>query len=170
MTPEQFKSVFPNVRDWIVNTLAASASTARSAASFNFPRLPIFYSNDLLGRAKVVFVDKCPVPPLSALGLNQFAEFENMNVSGITYLDTYFVVWHEAERESLHFHELVHVVQWQVLGPERFLALYADGLEMHGYRNSLLEVMAYDHEARFNSNGEPYAVEGAVSQQLEAFL
>ena len=57
-----------------------------------------------------------------------------------------------------------------MLGPERFLALYADGLEKHGYRDSPLEVMAYDHEARFNSNAEPYAVETAVRQQLKAFL
>jgi hypothetical protein len=170
MTPEEFKSVLPFVRDWIARTLATSAPQARSAASFNFPRLPLFYSNDLLSRTKVVFVDRCPVPPLSAIGLSQFVDFENMNASGITYLDTYFVLWHEAERESLHFHELVHVVQWQVLGPERFLALYADGLERHGYRNSPLEVMAYDHEARFNSGTTPYSVEAEVRQQLQGFL
>ena len=76
-----------------------------------------------MARAKVVFVDKCPVPPVPAIGLTQFADFENMNASGVTYLDTYFALWHEAERESLHFHELVHVVQWQLLGAENFVAL-----------------------------------------------
>jgi len=119
--------------------------------------------------AKVVFVDKCPVPRLSAIGLSQFADFENMNASCITCFDTYFVLWQEAERESLHFHELVHVVQWQLLGAERFLALYADGLEKHGYRNSPLEAMAYHHEARFNTNAQPYSVEAAVRQQLQQF-
>lgn len=131
MKPEQFQRVFPLVLDWIGQAVAASAAKAKPVASFSFPRLPHYYSNDLLARAKVVFVDKCPVPPLSAIGLNQFSEFENMNVSGITYLDTYFVVRHEAERESLHFHELVHVIQWQALGAERFLTAYADGLEKH---------------------------------------
>jgi hypothetical protein len=169
MKPEEFQRVFPLVRDWIEQTLAASAATAKPAASFNFPRLPRYYSSDLLARTKVVFVDKCPVPPLSAIGLNQFSEFEKMNVSGITYLDTYFLLWHEAERESLHFHELVHVIQWHVLGAERFLAVYADGLEKHGYRNSPLEVMAYHHEARFNSKEPPYSVEAAVCQQLKHF-
>jgi hypothetical protein len=100
----------------------------------------------------------------------QFAEFEAMPARGITYLDTYFILWHEAERESLHFHELVHVVQWQVLGPERFLAMYADGLVKQGYRNSPLEVMAYDHEARFNADGEVYPVETEVRQQLQALM
>lgn len=168
MTPEQFNAIYPFVRDWIGKTLAASAPQARSAAYFNFPRLRGFYSNDLLHRAKVVLVDKCPVPPLSAIGLAQFAEFESMNASGITYLDTYFVLGHDAMRESLHFHELVHVIQWQVLGPERFLALYADGLERRGYRNSPLEQMAYDHEARFSGGVEPYSVEAEVQRQLTA--
>jgi hypothetical protein len=168
MTPEQFRLVYPFVRDWIGRTLAASADKAKPVASLNFSRLPNYYGVELLERAKVVFVDKCPTPSLSALGLTQFAEFEKMAASGITYLDTYFVLWQEAERESLHFHELVHVVQWQVLGPERFLAMYADGLEKHGYRDSPLEVMAYDHEARFNSNAEPYSVEAAVHEQLQA--
>ena len=166
MKPEDFQKVFPFVRDWITQTLAAHAAKAKPVASLNFFRLPHYYSGELLARAKVVFVEKCPVPPLSAIGLNQFADFENMNPSGITYLDTYFVLWHEAERESLHFHELVHVIQWQLLGAEKFLALYADGLEKHGYRNSPLEVMAYDHEARFNSNESPYAVEAAVQKQI----
>ncbi len=170
MTPEQFQRVFPFVRDWIARTLAASAANTKPVASLNFPRLPGYYSKHRLTRAKVVFVDKCPTPPLSALGLNQFAEFENMNASDITYLDTYFILRQEAERESLHFHELVHVIQWQVLGADRFLAVYADGLEKQGYRNSPLEVMAYEHEARFNSNAEPYDVETAVRQQLKAFL
>jgi hypothetical protein len=169
MTPEQFQRLLPLVRDWIVRTLAASAAKAKPVASLDFPRLPRFYSNDFLSRAKVVFIDKCPTPPLSALGLTQFAEFETMNASGMTYLDTYFVLWHQAERESLHFHELVHVIQWQILGVDRFLAVYAAGLEKHGYRNSPLEVIAYDHEARFDSE-EPYSVETAVRQQLQAFL
>lgn len=170
MKPEEFQKVFPLVRDWMFHTLGAHATKARSVASLTFQRLPRYYSNDLLARTKVVFVDKCPVPPLSAIGLSQFGNFENLNASGITYLDTYFVLWHEAERESLHFHELVHVIQWQLLGAERFLALYADGLEKHGYRDSPLESMAYDHEARFNSKEPPYSVEAAVGQELKHLL
>jgi hypothetical protein len=170
MTHEEFQKVFPFVRDWIVQTLATHAPRAKSVAAFDFHRLRSYFNSELLARAKVVSVDKCPMPPLSAIGLSQFADFESMNASGITYLDTYFVLRHEAERESLHFHELVHVIQWQLLGAERFLALYADGLEQHGYRNSPLEVMAYAHESRFNSNEPPYSVEAAVQQQLKSFL
>ena len=40
---------------------------------------------------------------------------------------------------------------------------------MHGlWDNCPLEVMAYDHEARFKSNAEPYAVEAEMREQLES--
>jgi hypothetical protein len=68
--------------------------------------------------------------------------------------------------ESLHFHELVHVVQWRILGPERFLWAYADGLERFGYRNSPLEVVAYDLQERFDAGVKPFDVEAEVARRL----
>jgi len=167
---DQFNRVFPLVRDWIDRILAETAPVAKPVATFNFPRLCQYYSAELLARAKVVLVDKCPVPPLSSFGLGQFEDFENMHPEGITYLDTYFVRRPLAVQESLHFHELVHVVQWQILGVERFLALYAGGLETESYRDSPLEVMAYNQEARFRGDTAPYAVETELRQQLQAWL
>ncbi len=87
-----------------------------------------------------------------------------MEAGGITYLDTYFVRADEAQSESLHFHELVHVIQWRLLGPEKFLALYADGLERFGYRNSPLEVMAYELQERFEREQQPFDVEAACQK------
>jgi len=58
-----------------------------------------------------------------------------MDAAGITYLDTHFVRADQSRVESPHFHELIHAIQWRSLGPERFLALYADGLERFGYRS-----------------------------------
>jgi hypothetical protein len=107
------------------------------------------------------------VPPLSAIGLNQFTAFENGNYDGITFLDTFFVKHHRAADESLHFHELIHVVQWRLLGPERFLAAYAAGLEVYGYRNSPLEVMAYDAQAAFDQNARPFDAEKLVAEKLK---
>ncbi|MBE0544600.1 MAG: hypothetical protein IH623_24945 [Verrucomicrobia bacterium] len=98
-------------------------------ASFSLSRLPQYYSQDILTKEKVVVVPKVPVPPLSTMGLDRFSDFERMGAGGITYLDTYFVRADHAHIEALHFHELVHVIQWRLLGPERFLAIYADGLE-----------------------------------------
>ena len=89
-------------------------------------------------------------------------------MSGITYLDTYFLERSAAADESLHFHELVHVVQWQVLGPKDFLLLYAAGLAERGYLECPLEAMAYEHQRRFGASNPPYLVEAQVRAQTLA--
>jgi hypothetical protein len=64
--------------------------------------------------------------------------------------------------------ELVHVVQWQVLGPKDFLLLYAAGLAESGYRDCAPEAMAYDHQRRFDAGDPPYSVEAEVWRQTLA--
>jgi hypothetical protein len=66
----------------------------------------------------------------------------------------------------MHFHELIHVIQWRILGPERFVHSYADGLEHFGYRQSPLEVMAYDAEAAFATSTEGFDAEKMVAEKL----
>ena len=66
----------------------------------------------------------------------------------------------------MYFHELVHVVQWRLLGPDRFLFLYANGLECFGYRQSPLEAMAYDAETAFASSMAIFDVENMVAAKL----
>jgi hypothetical protein len=81
-------------------------------------------------------------------------------------LDTIFVKRTRANEEELHFHELIHVLQWHLLGPERFLALYADGLERFGYHNSPLEMMAYLAQQKFGRSKQPFDAEAFVFRQL----
>ena len=40
----------------------------------------------------------------------------------------------QSENENVYFHELIHIIQWRLLGPDRFLLAYANGLECFGYR------------------------------------
>ncbi len=105
------------------------------------------------------------MPPLSALGVENFTAFERMDMAGMTYFDTVFVRAERARDEALHFHELVHVIQWRLLGAEKFLACYADGLERFGYRKSPLEVMAFRLQRRFQREAQPFSVE-AICQKL----
>lgn len=165
-------SALPQVEKWIDRTLAQHASQARPVRDFvrefGFSRLPQFYSPDILSRMKVVVVDKVPVPPLSKLGLPGFDDFEKMDAAGITYKDTYFVKAGEERRESLHAHELVHTLQWEQLGPQAMLAMYAAGLSEKGYRDSPLEVMAYDLVEKHFDTNKPINVEEYVSAQLQA--
>lgn len=158
----------PEVREWILKTLEQHKSQARPVSSYGFTRLPQFYSADSLASTWVVEVPRVPVPPLAELGLSEFAAFQNDDYAGITYLNTYFVRAKDARDGSLHFHELVHVIQWQHLGLDRFLAAYAAGyLAAGGYRENPLEVMARDHQAHFDSNGRPSNVEPLIRRQCD---
>ena len=141
MNPEELRAKFPLILHWIQQTLSAHAARARPVASLNFPRLRSYFTPATLSAARVVAVDTVPLPPLTALGLTGFTDFENTDAIGITYLDTFFVQADYQDDESLHFHELVHIVQWNLLGPERFLAIYAEGLEQFGYRDSPEQVV-----------------------------
>lgn len=165
MTPEEFQKLYPLIAGWIESTLRAHAGQMRPVASAGFARLPLYYRAGLLARARFIPVGRAPTPPLADWGLAQFADFQRMEPAGITYLENYFVQQDHVASERLHFHELIHVVQWRLLGPERFLALYAEGLERYGCRDSPLEVMAYDAEDAF-VRGAPFDAEQLVQAQL----
>ncbi|HPA19076.1 MAG TPA: hypothetical protein PLU30_15115 [Verrucomicrobiae bacterium] len=167
MTWEEFEAKFPLILRWIKITRSEHEADASTVASLGFQRLPGYYDPETLESAKVVYVDKAPMPPLSAIGLAQFADFEQMHPGGITYLDTFFVRGRLRDDEAIHFHELVHVIQWRALGPKRFLAAYADGLERMGYDRNPLEVMAYTLESVFRHSERSFNVATIVREQLK---
>ena len=166
MSPEEFAKFYPPLIDWIRRTLTASAPAAQTVASRGFSRLPLYFTEQTLASAKVVLVDPLPMPPLSSMGLARFADFERGNFDGITYIDTFFLKPTHSKNEAMFFHELVHVIQWRILGPDRFLFLYANGLECFGYRQSPLEAMAYDAETAFASSMAIFNVEKMVAEKL----
>ncbi len=169
MNPQLLVQKLPEIKTWIEGTLASHRAMERQVTSYVFPRLATYYSTQLLASSRVVEVPRVPIPPLAALGLPDFAEFENGDYEGITYLNTYFVQASVATGESLHFHELVHVAQWQHLGADRFLVAYALGyLLAGGYRANPLEVMAYDLQARFDQNAAPFDAETLTRRNLNA--
>ena len=129
----------PLVLDWINTTLKQHSSRSRIVGATPFARLPLYFSNNLLNTTKMIVVDQVPIPPLLALGLQGLGDFEDRNYAGITYLDTFFINRPNSQNESLIFHELVHVIQWEHLGAEKFLIAYAIGLIEDGYDNSPLE-------------------------------
>jgi hypothetical protein len=170
VTEQEFRAAYPLVAGWIQQTLASHSTAAKPVDSFGFTRLPQCYGPELLASSRAVVLAKVPMPPLSAMGLSRFSDFEHMDAGGITYLNTYFVRADYANDESLHFHELVHVIQWRLLGPERFLRLYADGLERFGYRNSPLEEVAYSLQYRFEREAHPFSVQAACEKLIERIV
>ena len=167
MTQDEFDRNYPLILGWVEQTLSRYAPQARALGSLGFKRLPGYFKPEVLASAKVIYVAAVPVPPLTALGLPQFSEFEHLNAAGITYTDTFFAREELRGDEGLHFHEMVHVLQWRFLGSRAFIATYADGLERAGYRHAPLEVMAYTLETVFAKSPAPFDVAAVVREELK---
>jgi hypothetical protein len=166
LTPEEFRIAYPKLLSWIHETLSFYEKNAKPIASMQFARLPLYFDPTFLESAKFIAIDRIPMPPLSQMGLSRFAVFERGNFNGVTFLDRYFVKRTMVGEEALHFHELIHVIQWRLLGPEDFLVAYANGLDEFGYENSPLEKIAYDAETLFKQSSQVFDTEKFVAERL----
>ncbi|NAZ96009.1 hypothetical protein [Vibrio toranzoniae] len=108
------------------------------------PFLSVYFSNELLAKTKVVYVKE--VPKLLPSGL-LFGK-----AAGIALEDTVYVKEEYRYRWHLHFHELVHIQQWQRLGSIEFLSQYIVEALTRGYRCNNFEVEAFELEERFKRN------------------
>ena len=168
MSPEEFQKFYSPLLEWIRNMLDANAHVAQTVSSRGFSRLPHYFTKHTLVSTKVVIVDPLPVPPLASMALTRFADFVRGDFDGFTYIDNIFLKPTQSENENVyfHFHELIHIIQWRLLGPDRFLLAYANGLECFGYRQSPLEAMAYDAESVFASSTLIFNAEKLVADKL----
>jgi hypothetical protein len=164
----KFQDALPTVRAWVASTLAANQNRAVPVSRMDYPRIGKVFPPELLDRARVRVVrDKPPFPPLSRMGLAELASFEAMPIAGITYQNTFFVT-HGQQSESLCFHEIVHVVQWDQLGIDHFLLAYGVGLMQFGYRNSPLEAMAFALQDGFDRGVLPGDLMGRIQRDSDA--
>lgn len=167
-----YRNALPAVRDWMEQTLEQYRDEATPIADLSLARLCAAFPEDLLHRAKVVTVPpgQVPFPPLQTLlSLPETLVLGGMPIQGATYRDTFFVSQEDRADlpESLYFHELVHVVQWERLGVDRFLWAYGMGLLLHGYKNSPLEQMAFSLQAQFDASTLPDSVVSFIEDQTD---
>ena len=163
----ELREVLPQATAWIGDLLKRHRHAAKSVASFGFKRLPDYFAKETLERARVVLLDALPKPPLTAWGLAAMADFEAQEDDGITFENVYFLKHSCAWDESLHLHELIHTIQWQVLGPEQFMLAYAQGhLASGGYARNSLERIAFDLQGRFQQSHVAFGVELLVLEHL----
>lgn len=103
--------------------------------------------------------ERVPNPPfyaeLEKLGFTGLPDFTTM--AAITFDD--IVVFHDPLTPQLIFHELVHVVQYRLLGIEEFARLYVLGYLAGGYEGTPLEVCAYQLDGKFITGSVGFDVE-----------
>ena len=166
MKPEQFQTLLSDIKNWIAQTLESYKTQMQPVADAQFDRLNQYYPGDVLKRVQRVIVDRCPVPPLANTGIPQFAEIEKWDIKGIPWVNTIFIRRDLAGWEAVHFHELLHIIQWEKLGTEGYLTAWAIGTVTRGYRDNPLEEMAFRHQSRFETDKAPFDVIGEVNAEL----
>ena len=164
---KKFHSKLPVISNWIDQLLDKNKEIATRIIDLNFLRINQIFPIDLLEKAKVVIVpNKVPFPPLSQIGLHELSSMEKMPLAGITYKDTFFIN-QNYRNESLHFHELIHVVQWERLGVDNFLLAYGVGLMQFGYEQSPFEQMAYGLQRKFDMGTVPEGIVELIYQRTD---
>ncbi|WP_281189375.1 hypothetical protein [Vibrio diabolicus] len=129
---------------WRIRKINARHRLSGSKAVDNVPFLPVYFSNDMLTKTTVVYVTQLPSILLPRIFFK--------NAVGIALEDTYYIKEKYKNRWHLHFHELVHIQQWQRLGSRKFLTEYIAETLIEGYRGNRFEVEAYELERRFKCN------------------
>lgn len=128
-----------------------------------------YYRPELLRSSYFVIVNTLPMPKIPELreaGVSDFIDNEDQ-LGGITYKDTYYLVPDAARDIGIHFHELVHVVQWRTLGARNFIQRYIEEIQRFGYSEKApIEGMAYSLQRMFEKREAPFDVEKKVVATL----
>ena len=160
------KDVLEQIEQWIDATNIKYKTQRISCEKFTC-EFEGFYPSEFLKNAfYVVVVDEIPKPDFPILREMGLGDFVDMDVAGITYKNTYYILPDAAKDLRVHFHELVHVAQWLKLGPDVFILRYISEIQRVGYNDAPLEKMAYALDEQFVSKGDKIDVPKYVSQTL----
>jgi hypothetical protein len=139
-----------------------------------------FFEDRLLQKVRLVTVPALENPgfleayrPLLAEKGLPMLDFSAM--AGITFDDTILLVdrFLGGDPSPVIFHELVHAVQYDLLGPDKFVELYLVGWLNQGFNYAAipLEMAAYELQNRFAADPEaPFPVKDEISLRLELLL
>jgi hypothetical protein len=165
-------TALPKARRWVNRTIAEHREMSRPVLDFGFQRLADYFPQPLLESTRVVVVQQTPQPPLHEWGIHAVDEIgvPGPRAAGITLRNCFFVVHERRNSETLFFHELIHVIQWQRLGVNLFLALYGLSLLRDGYADSPLEIMAYELQDRFDQSTRAFDVVPIVERRTDEIV
>ncbi len=125
-----------------------------------------FYLSQFLKESYFVVVADIPKPDFPELREIGLGDFIDMPVSGITYMNTYYISEKYANVLRLHFHELVHVAQWGLIGAGNFISRYISEIQQYGYEAAPLEQMAYALDQHYFSGGARLDVPSFVQSKM----
>jgi hypothetical protein len=158
---------------WILEQRALHRSVAKPLPPDQQSNFEPFFTKAILDSARFAPVEQIPNPGfysnLQAMGQPMPMDFSPMH--GITFIDTVLLSRRFEGNWSpgLYFHELVHVVQYSILGSAKFIQRYIRGWAENGFQYPMipLERDAYELQRRFEARpSQAFSVERMVSARL----
>jgi hypothetical protein len=135
-------------------------------------RLRQHFGDADLDWARIVQADPLPIPDPPFYPLLRWLRLdipEPSLVEAITF--DHVIAARESMRLPLLFHEMVHVVQYRLLGVKAFARLYVKGFfAAGGYHAIPLERCALEMEQRYLTAKEPFDVEGEITKWIDGKL
>jgi hypothetical protein len=123
-----------------------------------------------LNRVRIVVADPLPInePPFAGIIRRLGLDFPSVALTAAITFDS-VIASREPMNSSLLFHELVHVVQYRLLGVDAFARLYVHGFLAGGsYHDIPLECCAFKLEGRFVKGEQVFDVEAEVASRMKA--
>jgi hypothetical protein len=140
----------------------------------------LYFEEQLLQKIRLVTVPALENPGFikeyqSILAEKAIPSLDFSTMAGITFVDTILLVdrFLGESATALIFHELVHAVQYEVLGLEKFVELYILGWVNQGFNYAAipLEMDAYELQNRYEADPtQGFRVKDEVSSRLELML
>jgi hypothetical protein len=168
--PSSLAGLGLRVHAWIIQQRSLHFPATRGLRDEEKLWLDGYFLPETLRQARVRSVTQIENPPfydavvqeLAAQGIE--AQFDVRGSLGITFVDC-ILLRQGLETPALLFHEMVHVVQYGLLGSEKFAACYVQGLAgaRFVYRENPFERIAHQMEERFVA-GEPFKVLPEVAE------
>lgn len=160
---------------WIYEQRKIHLANVRPLSSQEKSRLGRYFEERILDKAQVACVDRISNPKfyddLANSGIPIPLDFSS--AVGLTLADCILIrrelCSHPPSLISTIFHELVHVVQIDILGLRKHIELYADSL-MQGdyqYHSVIFEKQAYDLSDKFVRERPRFSVSEIVKKELK---
>lgn len=166
---QDFASIVQQAHQWIESQRQLHRPEARSLTAEELELYGPYFPSEVLTTARIRTVPSFENPPfLGELRIPAAQTLDFRQASGLALLDT--ILLNESRPggfspQFILFHELVHLTQYRVLGPEAFLESWIEDLVVNGrsYTQIRLEAQAFELARRFaGGRGRVFSVQGEV--------
>jgi len=153
--------------EWLFQQRRIHLIKARALSNEEKLRLNRYFEKRILGLTRIASVNRISNPEFyDELRRREIPiPVDFTSAAGFTLIDC-VLLRRDLGSISTLFHEMVHVVQFDLLGVKKLIELYLADLMKKGYQNVLFERQAYDLTAKF-TRGESFLVRKILEKELK---